>query len=39
MTLNVDTTAVPAALAATPDDRTNRAGQIAAAIMSCSTGG
>jgi hypothetical protein len=38
MTLNVDTTALPTVLAATPADRTDRAGQIAAAVMGCWTG-
>jgi hypothetical protein len=39
LTLNVGTTAVPATLAATPADRSDRAGQIAAAVMSCWMGG
>jgi hypothetical protein len=39
LTLNVDTTAVPATLAATPADRGDRAEQIAAAVMSCWMGG
>jgi hypothetical protein len=38
LTLNVDTTALPATLAATPADRSDRGSQIAAAVMNCWTG-